>query len=54
MAAVVGIYMMSPSSSGGINSEPRYLSGQKPATVTTAATIRVVFGRASTAPSSGI
>ncbi|MNQ99097.1 hypothetical protein D3C85_1148190 [compost metagenome] len=54
LAAVVGIYMMSPSSSGGINSEPRYLSGQKPATVTTAATIRVVFGRASTAPSSGI
>ncbi|MNU09360.1 hypothetical protein D3C72_2558760 [compost metagenome] len=53
MAAVVGIYMMSPSSSGGMNSEPRYLSGQKPATVTTAAMASVVFGRARTAFSSG-
>ncbi|MNH08147.1 hypothetical protein D3C79_675550 [compost metagenome] len=54
LAAVVGMYMMSPSSNGGMNSEPRYLSGQKPMTVTASASSKVVLGRASTALSSGI
>ncbi|MNH46821.1 hypothetical protein D3C79_1097700 [compost metagenome] len=53
-AAVVGMYMMSPSSNGGMNSDPRYLSGQKPTTVTASASSKVVLGRASTALSRGM